>query len=86
MLSSGASFRAELLPGTLDLIVLQASATMGPQHVYALAARLGQVSDHPLAIQRGTLYPALVRLDQEGPLRARSVPPKGSPAIRSCRA
>src|ERR671917_803598 len=58
--------RVELLQGTLDLIVLRALATMGPQHAYGLAARLAQVSDHPLALNQGTLYPALVRLEQRG--------------------
>ena len=56
----------ELLQGTLDLIVLRALATMGPQHAYALAARLEQVADHPLLLNQGTLYPALVRLEQKG--------------------
>jgi PadR family transcriptional regulator, regulatory protein PadR len=56
----------ELLQGTLDLIVLRALATMGPQHAYGLAARLEQVADHPLTLNQGTLYPALVRLDQKG--------------------
>ena len=63
---SGVASRAELLPGTLDLIVLQALSTMGPQHAYGLAERLQQVSDHPLTINQGTLYPALVRLEQRG--------------------
>jgi len=58
--------RVELLQGTLDLIVLRALATMGPQHAYGLAARLEQVSDHPLSLNQGTLYPALVRLEQNG--------------------
>src|SRR5678816_1598633 len=58
--------RVELLQGTLDLIVLRALATMGPQHAYGLAARLEQVADHPLALNQGTLYPALVRLEQKG--------------------
>jgi transcriptional regulator len=58
--------RVELLQGTLDLIVLRALATMGPQHAYALAARLAQVADHRLSLNQGTLYPALVRLDQKG--------------------
>jgi PadR family transcriptional regulator PadR len=66
MLSSAEPPHAELLPGTLDLIVLQALSTMGPQHAYGLAARLAQVSDHPLMLQQGTLYPALVRLEQKG--------------------
>jgi PadR family transcriptional regulator PadR len=58
--------RVELLQGTLDLIVLRALSTMGPQHAYGLAARLAQVSDHPLSLNQGTLYPALVRLEQKG--------------------
>jgi PadR family transcriptional regulator PadR len=56
----------ELLQGTLDLIVLRALATMGPQHAYGLAARLEQVAEHPLLLNQGTLYPALVRLEQKG--------------------
>ena len=58
--------RIELLQGTLDLIVLRALATMGAQHAYGLAARLEQVGDHPLMLNQGTLYPALVRLEQRG--------------------
>jgi PadR family transcriptional regulator PadR len=58
--------KVELLQGTLDLIVLRALMTMGPQHAYGLAARLEQVSDHPLSLNQGTLYPALVRLEQKG--------------------
>ena len=56
----------ELLQGTLDLIVLRALDTMGPLHAYALATRLAQVSDHPLSLNQGTLYPALVRLEHKG--------------------
>ena len=56
----------ELLQGTLDLIVLRSLSTMGPLHAYALATRLAQVSDHPLSLNQGTLYPALVRLEQKG--------------------
>jgi transcriptional regulator len=58
--------RVELLQGTLDLIVLRALYTMGPQHAYALAARLEQVGEHALTLNQGTLYPALVRLEQNG--------------------
>jgi transcriptional regulator len=61
--------RVEILQGTLDLIVLRALATMGPQHAYGLAARLEQVSEHPLTLNQGTLYPALVRLEQSGWIR-----------------
>jgi PadR family transcriptional regulator len=56
----------ELLQGTLDLIILRALSTMGAQHAYGLAARLEQVSEHPLLLNQGTLYPALVRLEQKG--------------------
>ncbi|HKV98405.1 MAG TPA: PadR family transcriptional regulator [Vicinamibacterales bacterium] len=55
-----------LLQGTLDLIVLRALETMGPLHAYALAARLEQMTQHPLTLNQGTLYPALVRLEQRG--------------------
>ena len=58
--------RVELLQGTLDLIVLRALSTMGPQHAYGLAARLDQLADHPFPINQGTLYAALVRLEQKG--------------------
>ncbi len=58
--------RVELLQGTLDLIVLRALSTMGPLHAYGLASRLDQVSDRPLLLNQGTLYPALVRLEQKG--------------------
>ncbi len=63
-MSSERTDRVELLQGTLDLIVLRALSTMGPQHAYAVAARLEQVADHPLTLNQGTLYPALVRLEQ----------------------
>jgi transcriptional regulator len=58
--------RVALLHGTLDLIVLRALSSMGPQHAYGLASRLEQVADHPLVLNQGTLYPALVRLEQKG--------------------
>lgn len=58
--------RVEVLQGTLDLILLRALATMGAQHAYSLAARLEQVASDPLVLNQGTLYVALVRLEQKG--------------------
>ena len=55
-----------LLQGTLDLMVLRTLATMGPQHAYGIAGRLRQVSAEALDLNQGTLYPALVRLAQQG--------------------
>lgn len=56
----------QLLQGTLDLIVLRTLANMGPQHAYQIATRLQQISDRLLNLNQGTLYPALVRLEQYG--------------------
>jgi PadR family transcriptional regulator PadR len=58
--------RAQLLQGTLDLIVLRTLETMGPQHGYGLAQRIQQVSKDLLHLNQGTLYPALLRLEQQG--------------------
>jgi PadR family transcriptional regulator PadR len=62
--------KTDVLQGTLDLMVLQTLAAMGPQHGYAIAARLEQVSGGALQLNMGTLYPALMRLEQRGLLRA----------------
>jgi PadR family transcriptional regulator PadR len=56
----------QLLQGTLDLIVLRTLMSMGPQHAYQIATRLQQISDSLLNLNQGTLYPALVRLEQYG--------------------
>ena len=58
--------RIELLQGSLDLIVLRTLATIGPLHAYSITTRLEQISDYPLGLNQGTLYPALVRLEQRG--------------------
>jgi PadR family transcriptional regulator, regulatory protein PadR len=65
-MSSGDTEPIQLLQGTLDLIVLRTLATMGPRHAYQIATRLQQISDSLLNINQGTLYPALVRLEQYG--------------------
>lgn len=70
-LSNRASDKAGILQGTLDLMVLQTVASMGPMHGYAVAERLAQVSSGALQLNMGTLYPALMRLEQRGLLRAR---------------
>jgi transcriptional regulator len=64
------SEKTDILQGTLDLMVLQTVATLGPMHGYAIAARLEQVSKNALQLNMGTLYPGLMRLEQRGLLRA----------------
>ena len=58
-----------MLQGTLDLMVLQTLDGLGPSHGYAIASRLEQVSKGALQLNMGTLYPALMRLEQRGLLR-----------------
>jgi PadR family transcriptional regulator, regulatory protein PadR len=65
-LPSEAKSRIQVLQGTLDLIILRTLSSMGPQHAYGIAARLEQVSEDLLKLNQGTLYPALVRLEQQG--------------------
>ncbi len=62
--------KTDILQGTLDLMVLQTVATLGPLHGYAIAARLQQVSGGALQLNMGTLYPGLMRLEQRGLVRA----------------
>jgi PadR family transcriptional regulator, regulatory protein PadR len=61
--------KAGVLQGTLDLMILQTLATLGPQHGYAIAERLEQVSKGALQLNMGTLYPGLLRLEQRGFIR-----------------
>jgi transcriptional regulator len=61
--------RAQFLRGTLDLMILQSLAAMGPMHGYAIAARLEQASAGALLPNMGTLYPGLMRLEQRGLVR-----------------
>ena len=63
--------KADVLQGTLDLMVLQTVATLGPLHGYAIAARLEQVSGGAHQLNMGTLYPGLMRLEQRGLVRAK---------------
>ena len=58
--------KTEVWLGTLSLMVLRTLATMGPQHGYGLARRIEQISGERLSLNYGTLYPALLKLEQEG--------------------
>ena len=58
--------KSEVLQGTLDLLVLKTLDTMGPMHGYGIAERIQQVSEDILQLNQGTLYPALLRLEQRG--------------------
>jgi PadR family transcriptional regulator PadR len=58
--------KLDLLQGTLDLMVLRTLATLGPMHGYGLARRIEQVSGNALLLNQGTIYAALVRLQQRG--------------------
>ena len=58
--------RSDVLQGTLDLMVLKTLETMGPQHGYGIARRIEQVSGDSLRLNQGTIYPALLRLQQRG--------------------
>ena len=62
--------QAELPYGTLDLLILNTLDSMGPLHGYAIARRLEQVSGAELQLSQGSVYPALVRLQQEGWIRS----------------
>lgn len=59
----------DLLPGTLDLMILK-TLSLGPNHGYAVARRIRQVSDEVLQVEEGSLYPALHRLERRGLLRS----------------
>ncbi len=58
--------KEDILRGTLDLLVLKTLETLGPLHGYGIARRIEQVSEQLLHLNQGTLYPALLRLEQRG--------------------
>jgi PadR family transcriptional regulator, regulatory protein PadR len=60
------SGKAEVLQGTLDMLVLKTIHTLGPIHGFGIAQRIEQISDRVLQLNQGTLYPALLRLAQRG--------------------
>ena len=63
--------RIQVLQGTLDLSDMSTLRSLGPQHAYGIAARLEQVSGDLLKLNQGTLYPALVRLEQQGCIKGK---------------
>src|SRR5271157_1268780 len=62
--------KPDVLQGTLDLMVLRTLETMGPQHGFGLAKRIQRISEGALDLNQGTLYPALLRLEQRGWIRS----------------
>jgi PadR family transcriptional regulator, regulatory protein PadR len=64
------SNQAQVLPGTLDLLILRA-VSLGPLHGYGILLRIGQISGNALLIEQGALYPGLFRLVRQGLLKAR---------------
>ncbi|MBZ5497742.1 MAG: PadR family transcriptional regulator [Acidobacteriia bacterium] len=58
--------KSEVLQGTLDLLVLKTLETIGPMHGWGISRRIQQVSDDALQLTQGTIYPALLRLEQRG--------------------
>jgi PadR family transcriptional regulator PadR len=62
--------KPDVLQGTLDLMVLKTLESMGPLHGYGIARRIEQVSGDALSLNQGTIYPALLRLEQRGWIKA----------------
>ena len=62
--------KLDILQGTLDLMVLRTLATLGPLHGYGIARRIEETSKHRITLNYGTLYPALLKLEQEGSIKA----------------
>ena len=66
-----ANTRHEVLPGTLNLLILKTLATLGELHGYGIARRIEQISDDLLELNQRTIYPALLKLEQMGWIRSR---------------
>jgi PadR family transcriptional regulator len=62
--------KSEVPYGTLDLMILKTLANMGPLHGFGIARRIEQVAEGSLALNQGTIYPALLRLEQKGWIRS----------------
>lgn len=70
-MNDGRADRADVLQGTLILLVLRTLEALGPLHGYGIARRIEQISRDVLQLNQGTLYPALLRMEQEGWIAAR---------------
>src|SRR6266446_519280 len=66
LMKSGYTDKADVLQGTLILLVLRTLQALGPLHGYGIARRIEQISKDMLQLNQGTLYPALLRMEQEG--------------------
>lgn len=64
----------DIQPGTLALMILKTLGALGPLHGYGIARRIEETSKHQLALNYGTLYPALLRLEQEGCIKGKWAP------------
>ena len=62
--------KTDVWQGTLALMILKTLETLGPQHGYGIARRIEQTSGHKLLVNYGTLYPALLKLEQEGYIKS----------------
>ena len=74
--------KLDILQGTLDLMVLRTLATMGPLHGYGIARRIEQISGDRLTLNTGTLYPLLLRLEQEGAIASERGPSENNRSAR----
>src|SRR6202041_3867576 len=74
--------RADIQQGTLALMVLKTLDVLGPLHGYGIARRVEQISGDQLALNQGTLYPLLLRLEQEGAIASEWGPSENNPRAR----
>ena len=77
--------KSDVLQGTLDLMVLKTLESMGPLHGYGIARRIEQVSEDTVSLNQGTIYPALLRLEQRNGSRLNGAPRRPDAAPSSTR-
>ncbi|GGG89254.1 PadR family transcriptional regulator [Edaphobacter dinghuensis] len=74
--------KKDVLPGTLALMVLKTLDVLGPLHGYGIARRIAQISGELLSLNQGTLYPVLIRLEQEGAIASQWGPSENNRRAR----